>query len=186
MKGIKHYFRSMSFKKQLILVFIATTVMTLIVSIVIIKVQVDTVKDETNSDLLDVNYGDYRSSTSLTALTIKSGILSYIFTLSQLLQQISTTYDYFQTNNPNSYISNETNYPLKLTSQFGATPDYTMPAQYQYANNGLSYAEFSFFDVLMPQLLSMTREIIKRLNILFINPSKITSPLAIQTHFRSY
>jgi hypothetical protein len=56
-----------------------------------------------------------------------------------------------------------------------------MPAQYQYANNGLSYAEFSFFDVLMPQLLSMTREIIKRLNILFINPSNLA-----QTTIRTF
>jgi hypothetical protein len=51
MKSIRNYFKSMNFKRQLVLAFIVTTVMTLIVSIVIIKVQVNIVKDHTNMDL---------------------------------------------------------------------------------------------------------------------------------------
>ena len=174
MKKAGNYFARMGFKRQLILAFIATTLMTLVISIVVIKLQIASVQFHTDMDLESLNYADYQTATSLTAKTIKSGLLSYFFTLSQLLDQLSLSNKYFLSH-PNSYTSNEATTPLQKTSSFTESPNYSTAAQYQYQDNSIFYPQFSYFDVLLPNLFSMTPEHIKRFNILFINPSNLSA-----------
>jgi len=65
-------------------------------------------------------------------------VLNYFFALSQLLEQLSRSNDYF-TQNPSSYISNETSFPLLLTTNYTSQPNYNAPAMFQYGGNGVSY-----------------------------------------------
>lgn len=174
MKRLSRVFFRMSFKKQLILVFLAATLMTLVISILVIKLQISSLQLHTEMNLASLNYNDYRLATCLTARTIKSGLLSYFYTLSQQLEQLVLSHTYF-TSNPNGYASNESANPLKFTSQFPAAPDYSVPAQFQYSGSSSNcYPGFSYFDVQLPYLFSMTPDNIKRINILFIDSTNLS------------
>ena len=104
MKSVAAYFNSLSLKKQFIVSFLITTLMTLIVSIVVMKIQIKQLKDSTNLQLDQLNNADYVLSTTLTAKTIKSSILSYFFELSKKIDQLHDCYHYF-TDYPQVYVS---------------------------------------------------------------------------------
>lgn len=82
MNKIGQYLNRMSLKKKFVLTFLSTTVLTLIVAILVIKVQVTNVQTYTNSRLDQLNTADYVQSTADTAQNIRLGILSYFFSLS--------------------------------------------------------------------------------------------------------
>lgn len=176
MKALRNYFVRMGFKRQLILTFVATTLLTLVISIIVIKEQIGSVREHTDMDLKIINSDDYQTATCLTAKTIKSGLLSYFFMLSQLLEQLSLSQEYFG-QSPNSYASNETDYPLLFTANYTAQPDFSAPAQFIYNSSLLQncYPSYSFFDVQLPYMFSTTPTTIKRINVLFINPQNLNA-----------
>jgi len=55
MQKVRNFFVQMGFKRQLILAFIATTVMTLIISIVVIKTQIASMQSSTEAELATIN-----------------------------------------------------------------------------------------------------------------------------------
>jgi hypothetical protein len=101
--------------------------------------------------------------------------------LSQQLYNLQLTHEYFQSS-PGIFNSTESTSPLNPPSSFTASPNYSSPALLKFdSTNSNNYEEFSYFDVMLPTLLASSPDIVKRINILFINPTNLT-----QTAIRTY
>ena len=76
---------------------------------------------------------------------------------------------YSQFMGTDTYVTNEADtFPLPVVGSILSSPDYSSPAFYAY-ESPYPFPEFSFFDVLLPQLALYNQEYIQRINIIVFN-----------------